>query len=348
MKSEKAIKGRRDSLAAKRRVAVVGVGHMGRHHARIYSEMEDVSLIAIVDTNEMVARQLAKKLNTSYYLDYHDLIGKVDAVNIATPTFLHYSMAKTLLSEGIHVLVEKPLTSNIKEAENLIRFAKMNGSILQVGHTERFNPAVRELSGLVKKPIYIEAHRMGPPTQRNLDVGVIFELMIHDLDIILNLVKSPIARIQGLGLRVYSDHEDIGQAQILFENGCLASISASRVSSEKVRNLEITQEDGFLHLDYIEQNITMRKQVSSRFIFDQPKAMYRREFLVDQPLISKDEPLRLEIDHFVECFQKNRIPLVSGEDGKRALEVAQQVSDNMILTDARENQLAKELLVMSR
>lgn len=335
-------------MAAKRRVAVIGVGNMGRHHARIYSETEDVTLVGIVDTNEILVRQLARKLNVPYYTDYRELIGKVDAVNIATPTSLHYPMAKTFLQEGVHVLVEKPVTSSLKEADNLIRLAKMNGCILQVGHTERFNPAVRELEGLVKKPIYIEAHRMGPPTQRNLDVGVIFELMIHDLDIILNLVKSSIVKIQGIGLRIYSDYEDIGQAQILFENGCLASISASRVSSEKVRNLEITQEDGFLHLDYIEQNIILRKQVSSRYIFDQPKAMYRREFLVDQPLISKDEPLRLEIQHFVECLKKNKAPLVSGEDGKRALELAHRITENMILTDARENELAKELLVISR
>ncbi len=321
---------------------------MGRHHARIYSEMADVELVGIVDTNELVARELSKKLGVPYYLDYHELIGKVEAVNIATPTFLHYPMAKTFLQEGIDVLVEKPVTSNLKEADNLIKLAKMQGRILQVGHTERFNPAVRELSGLIKKPIYVEAHRMGPPTQRNLDVGVIFELMIHDIDIILNLVKSPIVKLQGLGLRVYSNHEDIGQAQILFENGCLASISASRVSSEKVRNLEVTQEDGYLHLDYIEQNITLRKQVSSRYIFDQPKAMYRREFLVDQPMISKDEPLRLEIEHFVECLREQKNPLVSGEDGKRALEVANQISENMMITDARENQLAKELLVINR
>jgi len=335
-------------LAARLRVAVVGVGHMGRHHARIYSEMEDVQLVAIVDTNELVARELSKKFNTQYFLDYRDLIGKVDAVNIATPTSLHYPMAKALLSEGIHILVEKPVTATLKEAENLIKLARMNGCVFQVGHTERFNPAVRELTGLVKKPIYIEAHRMGPPTQRNLDVGVIFELMIHDIDIVLNLVKAPILKVQGLGLRIYSDYEDIAQAQILFENGCLASISASRVSSEKVRNLEITQEDGYLNLDYIEQNITLRKQVSSRYIFDQPKAMYRREFLVDQPMISKDEPLRLEIQHFMECLRENKAPLVSGEDGKQALEVANKITQNMVIVDARENELAKELLVINR
>lgn len=330
------------------KVGVVGVGHMGRHHARIYSEMPGVELVAVVDTNEIVARDLAKKFNTNYFLHYRDLIGKVDAVNIATPTFSHYPIAKTFLSEGVHVLVEKPMTSSVKEANHLIQLAKMKGCVLQVGHTERFNPAVLSLNGLVKKPIFIEAHRMGPPTQRNLDVGVIFELMIHDIDIVLNLVNAPVAKIQGYGLRIYSNYEDITQAQILFENGCIASLSASRVSSEKVRNLEITQEDGFLHLDYIEQNIILRKQVSSKYVFDQPKAMYRREFLVDQPMISKDEPLRLEIAHFVECLREQKKPIVSGEDGKMALEVANKIAESIILMESRENQLARDLLVMNR
>lgn len=330
------------------KVGVVGVGHMGRHHARILSEMEDASLVAIADTNELIALELSKRFNTRYTVNFRDLIGEVEAVHIATPTFLHYPIAKAFLQAGIHVLLEKPITSNLKEAENLIKLAKMNGCILQVGHTERFNPAVRELNGLIKKPIFIEAHRMGPPTQRNLDVGVIFELMIHDLDIILDLVKSPIQQLQGLGLRVYSDYEDLVQAQILFENGCLASISASRVSAEKVRNLEITQEESFLHLDYIEQNIILRKQAASHYVFDQPKAMYRREFMVEQPLIAKDEPLRLEIEHFLECLKEQKEPLVSGEDGRRALETAQAIKRSIILADARESELAREFLAMNR
>lgn len=327
---------------------MVGVGHMGRHHARLYSEMDGVTLVALADTNELVGRELSKRFNTRHTVNFRDLIGEVDAVNIAVPTSLHYPIAKAFLQAGIHVLLEKPITSTLKEAETLIKLAKMNGCILQLGHTERFNPAVRELDGLIKNPIFIEAHRMGPPTSRNLDVGVILELMIHDLDIILDIVKSPIQRLQSFGLRVYSDYEDLAQTQILFENGCMASVSASRVSSEKVRTLEITQEEGFLHLDYIEQNIILRKQVSSHYVFDQPKAMYRREFLVEQPLIGKDEPLRLEIEHFIECLREQKQPLVSGEDGKRALEAAQSIKKSLILADARENQLARELLVMNR
>lgn len=330
------------------KVAVVGVGHMGRHHARIYSEMPGVELTAVVDTNELAARDIAKKYNTQYFLDYRSLIGKVDAVSIATPTSFHYPISMALLNAGIHVLIEKPISSTVKEAKTLVQLAKMKNLILQVGHTERFNPAVMSLNGLVKNPIFIETHRMGPPTRRNLDVGVVFELMIHDIDILLNLVHSPIVKMQGFGLKIYSNHEDIAQAQILFENGCMASLSASRISSEKVRNLEITQEEGFLRLDYIEQNIILRKQVSSKYIFDQPKATYKSEFLLEQPLIRKDEPLRLEIEHFVECLREQKQPVVSGEDGKAALEIGNRILDSLILVKADDNQMTRELIAMSQ
>lgn len=330
------------------RVAVIGVGHMGRHHARLYSEMPQVELVAVVDTNELLARETAKRLQTQYYTDYRKIIGKVDAANIAVPTSMHYPIAQHLLDSGVHLLVEKPMTNNLLEAENLVRLAEGNNLVLQVGHTERFNPAVLELHTLVNKPIFIEAHRMGHPTTRNLDIGVVLELMIHDINIILSLVNSPIAQIHAVGLCVYSDHEDIAQSQILFDNGCIASIAASRVSAEKVRHLEITQEDAFLHLDYIDQNITLRKQVSSRYVFDQPKAMYRREFMVEQPLISKDEPLRLELQHFVECIKNAFVPLVSGRDGRQALAVALQIRNQMVVSHAKENRLARDLLAIGK
>lgn len=330
------------------KVAVIGVGHMGRHHARLYSEMPNVELVAVVDTNELVARDTAKKLNTNYYTDYRDIIGKVNAANVAVPTYMHYPIAQHLLEEGIHLLVEKPVTNNLLEAEHLVSIADAKSLIFQIGHTERFNPAVLELDTLINKPIFIEAHRMGHPTTRNLDIGVVLELMIHDINIILSIVNSTVVQINAVGLSVYSQHEDIAQAQLLFENGCIASISASRVSAEKIRNLEITQDDAFLHLDYIDQNIILRKQVSSRYIFDQPRAMYQREFMVQQPLISKDEPLRLELQHFVECVRTGTAPLVSGRDGKDALAIALQIRNKMVTICSKENKLARDLLVMEK
>lgn len=330
------------------KVAVVGVGHMGRHHARIYAEIPGVELVAVVDTNELVAREMAKKLNTRYYTDYRQIIGKVDAVNLAVPTLLHYVIAQHLMEKGIHLLVEKPVTNNLLEAEHLIKIAETNSLVLQVGHTERFNPAVLELDMLIKEPIFIEAHRMGHPTTRNLDIGVVLELMIHDINIILSIVHSPIAQLHAVGLSVYSQYEDIAQAQILFDNGCIASIAASRVSAEKARHLEITQDDAFLHLDYIDQNIILRKQVSSKYVFDQPKAMYRREFMVEQPLISKEEPLRLELQHFVDCIKTGSTPLVSGRDARDALAVALQIRNQMVMSHSKENKLARDLLVMEK
>ena len=243
---------------------------------------------------------------------------------------------------------EKPVTNNLLEAEHLISIADAKSLIFQIGHTERFNPAVLELDTLINKPIFIEAHRMGHPTTRNLDIGVVLELMIHDINIILSIVNSTIVQINAVGLSVYSQHEDIAQAQLLFENGCIASISASRVSAEKIRSLEITQDDAFLHLDYIDQNIILRKQVSSRYVFDQPRAMYQREFMVQQPLISKDEPLRLELQHFIECVRTGAAPLVSGRDGKDALAVALQIRNEMVMTCSKENKLARDLLVMEK
>lgn len=330
------------------KVAVIGVGHMGRHHARLYSEMPNVELVAVVDTNELVAREMAKKLNTNYYTDYRDIIGKVNAANVAVPTYMHYPIAQHLLEEEMHLLVEKPVTNNLLEAEHLVSIADAKSLIFQIGHTERFNPAVLELDTLINKPIFIEAHRMGHPTTRNLDIGVVLELMIHDINIILSIVNSTVVQINAVGLSVYSEHEDIAQAQLLFENGCIASISASRVSAEKIRSLEITQDDAFLHLDYIDQNIVLRKQVSSRYIFDQPRAMYQREFMVQQPLISKDEPLRLELQHFVECVRTGAAPLVSGRDGKDALAIALQIRNKMVTICSKENKLARDLLVMEK
>ncbi|MBI2263693.1 MAG: Gfo/Idh/MocA family oxidoreductase [Armatimonadetes bacterium] len=318
---------------------------MGQHHARVCSEDPRVKLVGLVDTNEVIAREVSKKCKTKYHLDYRKLFGQVDAVNIAVPTFLHYQITKDFLEQGVHVLLEKPMTKNLLEAENLIRIARSAGVLLAIGHIERFNPAVKDLRGLVTKPVFIDAHRMGPPTTRNLDVGVVLELMIHDLDIVLSVVKAPVKRVHALGLSVYSNYEDIAQAQLLFENGCLVGLSASRVSAEKVRGLEITQEDAFISLDYMAQNITLRRQVSGNFVFN-PKACYRREVVEEQPLISKDEPLKLEIVNFLDSITGKGKPVVTGADGKNALDLALRIIDNMELVCSRENRLARELAMM--
>jgi len=228
------------------------------------------------------------------------------------------------------------VTRTIQEVTRLNELAKTKNLILQVGHTERFNPAVQSLFQLVENPIiFVEANRLGPASPRNLDIGVVLELMIHDLDIILEIVKSPLKKVNALGVSVYSEYEDIAVAQLLFENGCLATLASSRVTAEKVRKLEVTLEDAFVSVDYIDQNITFRRQVSSRYVFDKKSTRYQRKFLLEKPFISKEEPLKLELDHFVQCIREGKKPVVSGDEACSALLVAEKILGNMEMTNLR-------------
>ncbi len=316
------------------RLGVVGTGHMGQHHARVYQEMPDVELTAIADIDELTLLEISRRMGVNSYLDYRELFDKVDAVNIVVPTTLHYEMSKAFLEHGIHVLVEKPVTRTVVEAEKLNKLAKAKNLVFQVGHTERFNPGVQEIYNFVEDPIFVEANRLGPSSQRNLDIGVVLELMIHDLDIILSLVNSKIKKVHAMGVSVYSDYEDIAIAQLLFENGCLASLASSRVTAEKIRKLEVTLEDAFLCLDYIDQNITLRRQISARYVFDKKKSTrYQREFLLEKPFVSKDEPLKLELAHFIKCIKYGEKPLISGEEALEALKVAEDILENMVITN---------------
>jgi predicted dehydrogenase len=301
------------------RVAVVGAGNMGIHHARIYSQLPQTELVGIVDISEQRGQACAEKYATEFIADYQDLFERVDAVNIVVPTSLHYPIAVEFLRRGIHVLVEKPITVDLIQAKRLIDLSKKSGCILQVGHLERFNPAVKKLRECAGKPVYIETQRVSYPTDRNLDVGVVWDLMIHDIDILLNLVNSPVVDVHAVGMSVYSDFEDIAQVQLVFKSGTIASLLASRVSGEKLRKLRLTEESGTTYaLDFIDQTVVqMTPPVAGK---------------VSQPCylpVQKDEPLRLELAHFAECVKMHRTPLVSGEDGKRALELAMQVLARM-------------------
>jgi predicted dehydrogenase len=316
------------------RVGVVGVGHMGVHHARVYKEIPEIELTALADTDELTLLETSRRFGTNSYLNYKELYDKVDAVSIVVPTSLHYDISRFFLEQGIHVLVEKPVTRTIMQVDKLNNLAKSKKLILQVGHTERFNPAVQELYHLVKNPIFLETSRLGPASERNLDTGVVLELMIHDLDIILSLVDSQVKKINALGTSVYSDYEDIAIVQMLFENGCLASLAASRVTAEKVRKLEITLEDAFLSLDYIDQNITLRRQISSKYVFDKRSTRYQREFLLEKPFVGKDEPLKLELKHFIECIRENKKPIVSGDEASYTLRIADKILENMEFINA--------------
>ncbi len=299
------------------RVAVIGVGHLGQHHARIYSQMSDVELVGVVDIDGERAKRIAQEYKTSAYPEYTQILEKVDAASIAVPTELHHRIAKDFLDTGVHILIEKPMTQTPEEADELLGLARRKGLVLQVGHIERFNPAVSALNRVISEPRFIECHRLGPFKPRAAKIGVVMDLMIHDIDIILSLVDSPVKRIEAVGVPVLSQEEDIANARITFENGCIANLTASRVTKEETRKIRIFQRDAYLSLDYINQELLI----------------YRREITPDgearivsfQPEIEKVEPLKLELEAFIHAVQRGQEPLVSGEVGREALAIAWEI-----------------------
>jgi len=309
------------------RVGVVGVGRWGRHHARVYSELEGCKLVGLVDLSWKRANELAEKYDTTPYTDFSTLFGKVDAVSVVTPPSSHYIIARAFLVEGINVLVDKPMTRTMAEADELVKLAKGNGLVLQVGHIERFNSAVQKLKDIVDSPIFIESHRLGPQApQVMMEIGVVLDLMIHDIDIVLDLVNSEVRKVNSAGSSVETPYEDIATAQVSFANGCIANFTASRLSIEKKRSLEITQKDSYISLDFRDQDIEI-----SRYA-DDPSAkddLLSRKVVSERPYLSRKEPLKLELADFIDCVTYNKKPLVSGEEGRRALKVALQVLEGI-------------------
>ena len=296
------------------RIGVIGTGHLGKHHARILASMPGVELVGVVDKNEAVGRGIAETYKTPFTTEYRDLEGKVDAVTIVVPTSIHYEIASFFLEKNVHTFIEKPVTRTLEEAQGLIRMAADKQLTLQVGHVERFNAAIMKLGELSDEPRFIECQRMGPFSKRISDVGVIQDLMIHDIDIVLSLVHSKIARIDAVGIPVLTANEDIANAHIVFENGCIANLNASRVSEEVIRKLRIFEMDKYLSLDYVTQGIKLRRKA------EKEETITREDLQID-----KVEPLRLELEHFITCIREHRKPLVTLEDGKNALEVAMEI-----------------------
>ncbi|OHB70109.1 MAG: UDP-N-acetyl-D-glucosamine dehydrogenase, partial [Planctomycetes bacterium RBG_16_43_13] len=240
-------------MSQKLRIAVIGVGHLGKEHARIYSKMKGVELVAVCDTIPERVEEVAKGVGSPAVTDYHQLFGKVEVVSIAVPTVSHYDIASEFLRRGIHCLVEKPLTKTIPQAEELVKIARSNGAILQVGHVERFNPAVMAVSNIVGKPRFIECHRLSTFKARSVDIDVVMDLMIHDIDIILHFVKSPLKKVDAVGVSLLFDHEDIANARLEFEDGCIANVTASRISDKAMRKIRIFSDDKYVSLDYAER-----------------------------------------------------------------------------------------------
>jgi predicted dehydrogenase len=282
-------------------VGVIGVGRMGQYHVGVYSEMVGVNIVGVVDPDPERGRPVAQRYKTAYYADYRDLLPHVDIVSIAAPTSMHYDIAKECLNAGVHCLVEKPICNSLKEAEELFEIADRNNLALHVGHVERFNGAVQELKKIVQNPIMIESRRMGPFDPRIKDAGVVLDLMIHDIDILLNLVNSPVVETHVLGSSVFTEREDVVQVQILFENACIASVLASRATQEKIRTMAITQEKEYIFLDFAHQDILIHRQASSQHELRQQELKYRQESVIERIFVHRDNPLKLELKHLIEC-----------------------------------------------
>ncbi|GIX46422.1 MAG: oxidoreductase [Candidatus Tectimicrobiota bacterium] len=309
------------------RAGVVGVGQMGQYHVGIYSELFDVELVGIADIDRARVVALAEKYNTTPYTDYRELLGRVDVVSIAVPTSLHYPVARDFLKAGVHVLLEKPIAPTLEEARELFRLAEANGVVLHIGHVERFNGAVQELKKIVHDPWLIECRRLGPFVPRIKEDGVVLDLMIHDIDIILSLVNSPLRQIQALGKSIVSPHEDLASVQLCFQNGCIANIVASRVTEIKVRTMAITQRDAYIVLDYTNQDIQIHRQAASEHLVTRGALRYKQESFIERIFVHKDNPLKLEIRHLLDCAQNGAPRAVAVEEELRSLQVALQVLD---------------------
>lgn len=314
-------------MSEKLRVGVVGVGHLGQHHARVYAELKECDLIGVADIDTERGQEIAKRHSTKFYKDYHEFFGKIDALSIAVPTEHHSHIGLDCLQQGIHLLIEKPMTSTLEEADHLIETAAANQVILQIGHTERFNAAVVKLAQIVDKPAFIESNRLSPFPERSTDIDVVLDIMIHDIDIILSVVKSPVKKLEAVGIPVITSKIDIANTRLEFEAGCIANVTASRVSLKRERKLRIFQPEKYISMDYQAQTLHVVELKHSERRHDFPNS--RPTIVPYQVDIVKQEPLKAELQSFVQCVQTRGIPVVSGIDGRNALKVAFNILQTM-------------------
>ncbi|MFI5358985.1 MAG: Gfo/Idh/MocA family oxidoreductase [Halanaerobiales bacterium] len=312
---------------AKLKVGVVGVGSMGKNHVRAYASLKHVcELIGVFDINQGMAEEVARSYGVKAFSTLEALLAEVDAINIATPTSTHYEIGMKALEAGKHILMEKPVTGSVEEAQTLIRNARKKSLIFQVGHIERFNPVIRHLPNILKDQeiIAIDVQRLGPYDPRIDDTDVIQDLMIHDIDVVNSLIPAPIARIQAFGRRLVSArHIDYAVANLMMENGVIANLTASRVTNKKVRKMEITTVSSFIELDYLQKKITM----TAREPFIPGTSNYNQEQVVEEVYNGEEEPLKLQLLHFINCIEDNTRPLISGADGLEALKVTRIIQE---------------------
>jgi predicted dehydrogenase len=294
------------------KVGIIGVGYLGMQHARIVSYLEEAELKAVADVDFKKALEIGNRHGVNYYQNYEEMMDEIDAGIVSTPTSEHFHISMNLLKRGKHVLVEKPITATIEQAEQLVDLAKKNGLVLQVGHLERFNPAVEAVETMISDPRFIEVQRLGSFSARSLDVDVVLDLMIHDLDIILALIKDEVSVIRSSGIHVLSEKVDIANARLEFKGGCVATLTASRVHQGKVRKLRIFEPTSYYSIDYIDQEVK---------VFP----LSGRQTDIKTLKIKKEEPLKKELENFLRCQAEGRAGKVSGEEGLRALRLAYDV-----------------------
>jgi len=308
----------------KLKTAVVGVGHLGEYHVQKYKTLPNVELVGVVDVNKDRAHEIARRYAIRAYLDHRDILGKVDAVSLAVPTEIHYDVAKDILSEGIHLLIEKPITYHLEPADTLVNLAKEKGLVLQVGLVERFNPAVVGAESLLNNPVFIESHRMNTFTTRGTDVDVVLDLMIHDLDIMLHLVPSEVKEVHAVGMTVLTGKTDIANARMIFENGVVGNLTASRVSDRTLRKIRIFQPDAYLAVDCFKRELSITRldeDVKGKDPFP--------PVVTEKITYPGRDPLADEISAFVSSVLNGADPVVSGQDGRRALKYALDIIEQI-------------------
>ena len=303
------------------RTAVIGVGYLGRFHAEKYAANPAAELVAVADVDPARARAVAAALGVEAVTDYRALAGRIDCASVAVPTQLHHAVACDLLDAGVDVLVEKPLTTTVDEGKALLELAVRRGRVLQVGHLERFNPAIRALDGIVREPRFIECHRLAPFTERGTDVDVVLDLMIHDLDVILSMMPSPLRSVEAVGVPVLTNSVDIANARLRFANGGIANVTASRVSLKRERKLRIFQPDAYLSVDYGERRVLICRRESG------PDGL--PALSLEEREVPEADALGSEIDAFLSAVRDRETPPVTGWDGLRALEVAHVILESL-------------------
>jgi len=306
------------------RVGVIGTGHMGLNHVRVYSELPTCELTALYDLDPSAAQHAARKFKTTAVASIEEFADQIDAATVCTPTVTHYEIGKFLLARGKHLLIEKPLAENSAHAHELATIAAANGCVLQVGHIERFNPTLTALESKLKNPRFLEVTRLSPFPNRSTDIGVVMDLMIHDIEIILHLVRSPIVSMDCVGIAVLSRGEDIANVRFRFENGCVANVTASRISTDRLRKIRVFQEDAYLSLDYQKQDGVMYRVADGKIVREKVP-------------VEKGEPLHNQLASFIDCARGGLQPRVSGREAAAALDIALDITRQIEAADPRKD-----------